>query len=106
GRGIFTRSYYEETVVVRVHPDLMEKLRVPPELVNGGIWKQRYREIRIFEQYLTANGVAIRKFFLHVSRGEQRKRFLMRLDDSAKNWKFSEKDAAERKHWRAYMQAY
>jgi PPK2 family polyphosphate:nucleotide phosphotransferase len=104
--GIFNRSYYEETLVVRVHPELMAKPRLPPELVNGGIWKQRYGEIRNFEQYLTANGVAICKFFLHVSRAEQRKRFMMRLDDSAKNWKFSATDAAERKHWRAYMQAY
>jgi PPK2 family polyphosphate:nucleotide phosphotransferase len=104
--GIFNRSYYEETLVVRVHPELLERQRVPPELVDGSIWKRRHREIRHFEQYLSNNGVVIRKFFLHVSRGEQRKRFLERLDDPRKNWKFSLADAAERRHWREYMRAY
>ena len=74
--GIFNRSYYEETLVVRVHPEILERQHLPPELVRRSIWKQRYHEIRNFEQYLTGNGIAIRKFFLHVSRGEQRKRFL------------------------------
>jgi PPK2 family polyphosphate:nucleotide phosphotransferase len=104
--GIFNRSYYEETLVVRVHPEFLAKQRLPTELVHAGIWKQRFREIRNFEEYLTSNGIAVCKFFLHLSRGEQRKRFLMRLDDQAKNWKFSINDAAERKHWNAYMNAY
>jgi PPK2 family polyphosphate:nucleotide phosphotransferase len=104
--GIFNRSYYEETLVVRVHPEILERQHLPPELVGKSIWKQRYGEIRNFEQYLTGNGIAIRKFFLHVSRGEQRRRFLERIDDPAKNWKFSAADALERRHWREYMTAY
>ena len=104
--GIFNRSYYEETLVVRVHPEILERQHLPPELVRRSIWKQRYREIRNFEEYLTGNGIVIRKFFLHVSRGEQRKRFLERIDDPAKNWKFSVGDALERRHWREYMNAY
>jgi PPK2 family polyphosphate:nucleotide phosphotransferase len=104
--GIFNRSYYEETLVVRVHPEFLKRQRLPEELVHDGIWKQRFKEIRNFEEYLTGNGIAVCKFFLHLSRGEQRRRFLMRLDDEAKNWKFSVNDAAERKHWRAYMEAY
>jgi PPK2 family polyphosphate:nucleotide phosphotransferase len=104
--GIFNRSYYEETLVVRVHPELLERQRLPRELVGASIWKQRYREMRHFEQYLTNNGIVIRKFFLHVSRSEQRKRFLERLGDPRKNWKFSLGDAAERRHWRDYMRAY
>jgi PPK2 family polyphosphate:nucleotide phosphotransferase len=104
--GIFNRSYYEETLVVRVHPEILERQRLPPELVGRSIWKQRYHEIRNFEQYLTGNGIAIRKFFLHVSRGEQRKRFLERIDDPSKNWKFSAADALERRHWHEYMAAY
>jgi PPK2 family polyphosphate:nucleotide phosphotransferase len=104
--GIFNRSYYEETLVVRVHPDILAKQRLPPELIRDGIWKRRFREIRNFEEYLTANGIAVRKFFLHVSREEQRRRFLQRLDDPTKNWKFSASDAVERQHWRDYMEAY
>ena len=104
--GIFNRSYYEETLVVRVHPEFLERQQLPHELVDGGIWKRRYEEIRNFEQYLTANGITVRKFFLHVSHAEQRRRFLRRLDDPSKNWKFSAGDAAERKHWRQYMRAY
>jgi PPK2 family polyphosphate:nucleotide phosphotransferase len=104
--GIFNRSYYEETLVVRVHPEILERQHLPPELLGRSIWKQRYREIRNFEQYLTGNGIAVRKFFLHVSRGEQRKRFLERIDDPSKNWKFSAADALERRHWREYMKAY
>jgi PPK2 family polyphosphate:nucleotide phosphotransferase len=104
--GIFNRSYYEETLAVRVHPDFLEKQKLPPGLVNGNVWQQRYAEISDFEDYLAANGVVILKFFLHVSAAEQRRRFLARLDDPAKNWKFSVNDAAERKHWKAYMQAY
>jgi PPK2 family polyphosphate:nucleotide phosphotransferase len=104
--GIFNRSYYEETLVVRVHPEMLERQHLPPELVHRNVWQQRYREIRHFEAYLTGNGIIIRKFFLHVSRSEQRKRFLARIDDPAKNWKFSAGDALERRHWREYMQAY
>jgi PPK2 family polyphosphate:nucleotide phosphotransferase len=104
--GIFNRSYYEETLVVRVHPEILERQHLPAELVGRNIWKQRYKEIRNFEEYLTGNGIAVRKFFLHVSRGEQRKRFLERIDDQSKNWKFSAADALERRHWREYMDAY
>jgi PPK2 family polyphosphate:nucleotide phosphotransferase len=104
--GIFNRSYYEETLVVRVHPELLEKQRLPPELVTVDIWEQRFQDIRGFERYLTRNGVAIRKFFLHVSNKEQRKRFLSRIEEPEKNWKFSANDAAEREHWGAYMRAY
>jgi polyphosphate kinase 2 (PPK2 family) len=89
-----------------VHPEILQRQRLPPELVHPSIWKQRYREIRNFEEYLTGNGIIIRKFFLHVSRNEQRKRFLARIDDPAKNWKFSAGDALERRYWREYMQAY
>ena len=104
--GIFNRSYYEETLVVRVHPEILERQHLPAALMDGSIWKQRYKEIRHFEQYLSGNGIIVRKFFLHVSRGEQRRRFLARIDDSSKNWKFSAADALERRHWREYMEAY
>jgi PPK2 family polyphosphate:nucleotide phosphotransferase len=104
--GIFNRSYYEETLIVRVHPEILERQHLPPELVKRSIWKQRYGEIRNFEQYLTGNGIVVRKFFLHVSRGEQRRRFLARIDDASKNWKFSAADALERRYWRDYMNAY
>jgi PPK2 family polyphosphate:nucleotide phosphotransferase len=104
--GIFNRSYYEETLVVQVHPEFLERQRVPAELVNKSIWKQRYRDMRHFEEYLTANGIVVRKFFLNVSRNEQRKRFLARIDDPTKNWKFSATDAEERQHWKEYMAAY
>src|SRR5262245_43499328 len=104
--GICNRSYYEETLVVRVHPELLARQHLPGVLVDRSIWKRRYRQIRHFEEYLTANGIVVRKFFLHVSREEQRQRLLARLDDPAKNWKFSGADAAERRRWRAYMTAY
>jgi PPK2 family polyphosphate:nucleotide phosphotransferase len=104
--GIFNRSYYEETLVVRVHPEILERQHLPAELVGRNIWKQRYKEIRNFEEYLTGNGIAIRKFFLHVSRDEQRRRFLQRIEDQSKNWKFSAADARERRYWRDYMTAY
>jgi PPK2 family polyphosphate:nucleotide phosphotransferase len=104
--GIFNRSYYEETLVVQVHPELLEKQHLPVRLVNRSIWKQRYRHMRHFEEYLSANGIVVRKFFLNVSKDEQRKRFLARIDDSTKNWKFSVGDVAERQHWREYMAAY
>jgi PPK2 family polyphosphate:nucleotide phosphotransferase len=104
--GIFNRSYYEETLVVRVHPELLEKEKIPPELVPKDVWKERYKDIRAFERYLTRNGVVIRKFFLHVSKKEQKKRFLERLENPEKNWKFSADDAREREFWDDYMQAY
>jgi len=104
--GIFNRSYYEETLVVRVHPEFLEKQRLPPELVTKDIWKQRFQDIRNFERYLTRNGVVIRKFFLHVSKGEQKRRFLERLENPEKNWKFSANDIKERAYWGDYMTAY
>ncbi|HXV77450.1 MAG TPA: polyphosphate kinase 2 family protein, partial [Candidatus Polarisedimenticolaceae bacterium] len=104
--GIFNRSYYEETLVVRVHPELLAAQKVPPKLVTDKIWKERFRDIRAFERYLARNGVLVRKFFLHVSKKEQKRRFLARLDDPAKNWKFSINDAKERDHWDDYMKAY
>jgi PPK2 family polyphosphate:nucleotide phosphotransferase len=104
--GIFNRSYYEETLVVRVHPELLAKQKIPPRLVTKNIWEDRYEDIRNIERYLTRNGVVIRKFFLHVSAGEQKKRFLERLDNSAKNWKFSSADSRERGFWKDYMKAY
>ena len=104
--GIFNRSYYEETLVVRVHPELLAKQKIPPQLVTKNIWEDRYEDIRNIERYLTRNGVVIRKFFLHVSAGEQKKRFLERLDNSAKNWKFSSADSRERGFWKDYMKAY
>jgi PPK2 family polyphosphate:nucleotide phosphotransferase len=104
--GIFNRSYYEEVLVARVHPEILERQKVPPELVSKRIWQERFEDIRNFERYLTRNGVAIRKFFLHVSKAEQKRRFLARLDETQKNWKFSAGDAAERRHWREYQNAY
>jgi PPK2 family polyphosphate:nucleotide phosphotransferase len=104
--GIFNRSYYEETLVVRVHPEFLEKQKLPPDLVTKGIWNERFQDIRRFERYLTRNGVVIRKFFLHVSKKEQKRRFLERLDTPEKNWKFSGSDIQERGHWDAYMAAY
>jgi len=104
--GIFNRSYYEETLVVRVHRELLEKQKLPPELVTKDIWKERFQDIRSFERYLTRNGVVIRKFFLHVSNKEQKKRFLERIQAPEKNWKFSANDAKEREHWDDYMEAY
>ena len=104
--GIFNRSYYEETLVVRVHPELLAKQKIPQQLRTTNIWEDRYEDIRNIERYLTRNGVVIRKFFLHVSAGEQKKRFLERLDDPAKNWKFSANDSRERGFWKEYMKAY
>jgi PPK2 family polyphosphate:nucleotide phosphotransferase len=104
--GIFNRSYYEEVLVVRVHQDLLGKQRIPPELVTKRIWDERFEDIRNVEQYLHRNGTIIRKFFLHVSKKEQKKRFLERIDTSAKNWKFSAADARERDYWDDYMEAY
>jgi PPK2 family polyphosphate:nucleotide phosphotransferase len=104
--GIFNRSHYEEVLVVRVHRELLAKERIPDSLVTKKIWKERYRDINAFERYLTRNGVVIRKFFLHISAEEQKKRLLERLDDPAKNWKFSTADADEREYWDDYMEAY
>ena len=104
--GIFNRSYYEETLVVRVHPELLARQSLPPDLVTKDIWKQRFKDINAFERYLSQNGVALVKFFLHVSKEEQRRRFLARLDEPQKNWKFSLADAKEREHWDEYMAAY
>ena len=104
--GIFNRSYYEETLVVRVHPEFLAQQKIPPSLVTKNIWEQRFEDISNFEQYLAHNGVVVRKFFLHVSKKEQRRRFLERIDNPDKNWKFSASDAAEREHWSDYMEAY
>src|SRR4051794_31999274 len=104
--GIFNRSYYEELLVVKVHPEYLERQKLPPELITKRVWKERYEDIRNFEQYLSRNGVLIRKFFLHVSRKEQKRRFLDRIDNPAKNWKFSSNDASERDYWDDYMDAY
>jgi len=102
--GIFNRSYYEETLVVRVHPEFLSAQKLP--IVPKDIWDDRFRDIRNFERYLTNNGIAVCKFFLHVSKAEQKKRFLERIDDQAKNWKFSATDVKERAHWDEYMKAY
>jgi len=104
--GIFNRSYYEEVLVVRLHDELLARQKLPPELVTKDIWKKRYKDIRNFEKYLTRNGIVIRKFFLHVSKKEQKKRFLERLEDPEKNWKFSVSDIKERAFWSDYMTAY
>src|SRR5215471_2459290 len=104
--GIFNRSYYEETLAVRVHPEFLGQQRLPKEFTGDNIWKSRFKDIRNFERYLTRNGTVIRKFFLHLSKGEQKKRFLQRLDDADKNWKFSANDAKEREYWKDYMKFY
>jgi PPK2 family polyphosphate:nucleotide phosphotransferase len=104
--GIFNRSYYEEVLVVRVHPELLTKQKIPSALLDNRTWNNRYQDIRCFERYLSRNGVLVRKFFLHVSRKEQERRFLERLDIPEKNWKFSSSDAEERTHWKDYMAAY
>ena len=104
--GIFNRSYYEEVLVVRVHPEFLAKQKLPPKVVGKKIWEERFEDIRNFEQYLTRNGVVVRKFFLHVSKKEQKRRFLERIDDPLKNWKFSSNDANERDFWDDYMEAY
>jgi PPK2 family polyphosphate:nucleotide phosphotransferase len=104
--GIFNRSYYEEVLIVRVHPTILQAQKLPAPLVTKHIWEQRYEDINAFEQYLTRNGVVVRKFFLHVSKKEQKKRFLERLEDSKKNWKFSMDDVKERGYWKDYQEAY
>ena len=104
--GIFNRSYYEETLVVRVHPEFLETQKLPREVITKDIWKERFHDIRNFEQYLARNGVVVRKFFLNVSKKEQKRRFLERLEEPEKNWKFSANDAKEREYWDDYMTAY
>ncbi len=104
--GIFNRSYYEEVLVVRVHPEFLQAQKLPASLLGKKIWDQRYEDIRNFERYLGRNGVLIRKFFLHVSRQEQKRRFLERLENPAKNWKFSSADLKERACWGRYREAY
>jgi PPK2 family polyphosphate:nucleotide phosphotransferase len=104
--GIFNRSYYEEVLVVRVHPELLGHEKLPPSLVSKDIWSERFEDIAAFERYLSRNGVVIRKFFLHLSKKEQKQRFLSRLEEPEKNWKFSMADLREREHWKEYMQAY
>ena len=105
--GIFNRSYYEEVLIVRVHPEILLVQGIPDELINGGkVWEHRFRSIIDMEQHLFRNGTRIIKFFLHLSKEEQRKRFLNRIDAPAKNWKFSVADLEERKYWKQYMQAY
>jgi PPK2 family polyphosphate:nucleotide phosphotransferase len=104
--GIFNRSYYEETLVVRVHQNILAKQQLPPELVTKNIWRERFEDINAYERYLARQGVLVRKFFLHVSKDEQRKRFLERLDKPEKHWKFSPADVGERSHFAAYMSAY
>lgn len=104
--GIFNRSYYEEVLVVRVHPQILTLQKLPEELLGKDIWEHRYRSIIDLEKHLYRNGTRIIKFFLHVSKGEQQKRLLKRIDDPAKNWKFSNADLKERELWSEYMKAY
>ncbi|MBV8868701.1 MAG: polyphosphate kinase 2 family protein [Acetobacteraceae bacterium] len=104
--GIFNRSYYEEVLVVRVHRQLLDAQRIPPNLIGKNVWSERLADIARFEEYLTRQGVVILKFYLNLSRKEQKKRFLQRLDNPDKNWKFSASDARERRYWNDYMRAY
>lgn len=104
--GIFNRSYYEEVLVVRVHPEILKNERIPEELIGKDLWQQRFDDIANFERYLSHNGVVVRKFFLNVSKAEQKRRFLERLENPEKNWKFSAADARERTCWDDYMKAY
>jgi len=104
--GIFNRSYYEEVLIVRVHAEILARQKLPPSMITGKLWEERYEDIRNFERYLSRQGVVIRKFFLHVSNAEQKRRFQARLDEPEKNWKFSERDVAERRSWDDYQHAY
>ena len=104
--GIFNRSYYEEVLVVRVHPKVLQNEILPPSLITKNIWEERFEDIRCFERHMARNGTVIRKFFLHLSKKEQKRRFLARLDEPGKNWKFSEGDLAERAYWDDYQAAY
>ena len=104
--GIFNRSHYEEVLVARVHPENLDRQKLPPQAKSPGVWKRRYREINDWEHYLTDNGIKVVKLFLNVSKEEQRTRFLKRIDRPEKNWKFSARDARERRYWDDYQQAY
>jgi PPK2 family polyphosphate:nucleotide phosphotransferase len=104
--GIFNRSYYEEVLVVRVHPEILRSQKTPPSLVGKNVWDERFEDIRGFERHMARSGTVIRKFFLHVSKKEQKRRFLQRLDEPQKNWKFSAADIHERKYWDDYQKAY
>jgi PPK2 family polyphosphate:nucleotide phosphotransferase len=104
--GIFNRSYYEEVLVVRVHPEILKSQKTPPSLVGKKIWDERFEDIRCFERHMARSGTVIRKFFLHVSKKEQKKRFLERLEQPEKNWKFSAGDVRERACWDDYQEAY
>ncbi len=104
--AIFNRSYYEETLIVRVHPEILGRQQLPPKLVTKNIWKERFEDIRNFERHLARNGTLVLKFFLHLSKKEQKKRFLSRLEEKSKNWKFSLADAEERGYWKQYQAAY
>ena len=104
--GVFNRSYYEEVLVVRVHPEILGAQRLPTAVVSTRIWEERFEDIACFERHLRRNGVAVVKFFLHVSKEKQKQRFLERLETPEKNWKFSSRDVKERAHWREYMAAY
>jgi PPK2 family polyphosphate:nucleotide phosphotransferase len=104
--GIFNRSYYEEVLVVRVHPPVLQNEKIPPSLIAKDIWKERFEDIRCFERHMARNGTVIRKFFLHLSKKEQKQRFLARLDEPGKHWKFSEADIHERDCWDEYQNAY
>ena len=104
--GIFNRSYYEETLIVRVHQNFLEGQKLPSDVNTKDLWKRRYQDITSFERYLSHNGVMVLKFFLHISKEEQKQRFLARIDDPGKNWKFSLNDVREREHWDEYMDAY
>jgi PPK2 family polyphosphate:nucleotide phosphotransferase len=104
--GIFNRSYYEEVLIVRVHPDLLKNERIPPSLITKDIWAERFRDINGFERYYSSNGIVVRKFFLNLSKKEQKRRFLDRLEYPEKNWKFSPSDVRERQYWDDYMKTY
>ena len=104
--GIFNRSYYEECLVTRVHPELLAQEKIPPKLITKNIWRERFEDISAFERYLARNGTVILKFFLNVSKKEQRERFLDRLEQPSKNWKFSMGDITERARWPRYMAVY
>lgn len=104
--GVFNRSHYEETLVVRVHPEYLKGQRLPPALLGADVWKERFEDINAWERHLARNGTAIRKFYLHLSREDQAEQFLERIDDPSKHWKYNVADVMERKHWDAYMAAY
>ncbi|HEY2646212.1 MAG TPA: PPK2 family polyphosphate kinase, partial [Candidatus Acidoferrales bacterium] len=104
--GIFNRSYYEEVLVTRVHPEFLPAEKIPPNLITDKIWEKRFEDINAFERYLGRNGIVVLKFFLNMSKREQKRRFLDRLDLPEKNWKFSMNDVLERRHWEKYMSAY